>query len=62
LQVEKKARNLWRKVEEMSLAGFWSLEWRVGGHGILLWAQSASRAKHETEAFLSLFRSDFAEH
>ena len=26
LQVEKKARNLWWQVEEMSLTGFWSLE------------------------------------
>jgi hypothetical protein len=26
LQVEKKARNLWRQVEEMSLTGFWGWE------------------------------------
>jgi hypothetical protein len=62
LQVEKKARNLWRQVEEMSLTGFWGWEWRVGGHGILPWAQSASRAKREIEAFLSRFWSDFGDH
>jgi hypothetical protein len=55
LQSEKRARNLWWQVEEMSLTGFWGLEWRVGGHGILPWAQSASRAKREIEAFFVVF-------
>ena len=62
LQSEKRARNLWWQVEEMSLTGFWGLEWRVGGHGILPWAQSASRAKREIEAFFSRFWCDFGQY
>jgi hypothetical protein len=62
LQSEKRARKLGWQVEEMGLTGFWSREWRVGGHGILPWAQSASGAKRETEAFFECFLLDFAEY
>jgi hypothetical protein len=62
LLVEKRARELGWQVVEIDLRGFWNVEWRVGGHGILPWAQSASGAKHEIEAFLSVFWPDFAEY